>query len=160
MYCQILFHICNGCILTCNLHFTYVCMYNWFFYLVISTFDIPLSIWLLRPCSEPRVDNNQPESTSADKDGQIEVERREQNSKETEVDPQSVSLQLDEDNSSIFRENEPRNEVGVDPDTLPPVSKKRKGKQRKAGSNTTSGVKVYTGLIIYYAHMFVCFSNW
>lgn len=55
------------------------------------------------------------------------------------VAAESFTLELDEDplgNSSIFMEDEPRNEVLVDPDISPPVSKKRKGKPRKLGTRT------------------------
>lgn len=55
------------------------------------------------------------------------------------VAAESFTLELDEDplgNSSIFMDDEPSNEVLVDPDTSPPVSKKRKGKPRKLGTRT------------------------
>ena len=55
------------------------------------------------------------------------------------VAAESFTLELDEDslgNSSIFIEDEPSNEVLVDPDTSPPGSKKRKGKPRKLGTRT------------------------
>ena len=56
------------------------------------------------------------------------------------VAAESFTLELDEDplgNSSMFLEEEHNNEVLVDPDTSPPVSKKRKGNPRKLGTRTT-----------------------
>lgn len=55
------------------------------------------------------------------------------------VAAESFTLELDEDplgNSSIFIEDEHSNEVVVEPNISPPVSKKRKGKPRKLGTRT------------------------
>ena len=105
--------------------------------------------------------------TSAEEDKAAETEQVTEEPPATDKQPpkdrvaaESFTLELDEDplgNSSMFLEDEHNNEVLVDPDTSPPVSKKRKGNPRKLGTRTTRS-KVCECMCVYILCVYV-FKN-